>query len=379
VRWPPGVRGTGVASGIKPRGEPDLGLIVTDEPLQWAGTFTRNAAAAACVKRCRSLLGEPMRAIVVNSGNANACTGASGAAAVDTTAASAAAALSFSSDEILVASTGPIGVPLPVDLIVRALPAAVARLSKDVEPFARSILTTDRATKTSRAHAGPATVVGVAKGAAMLAPRMATMLAFLVTDAAADHDELQSHLQQAVHQTFDRVSVDACESTNDSVFLLATGAAGPVPPDRLSAALGIVCADLAEQMVRDAEGGNKLVRIRVLGAVDDVSAVSMGKAVAASALWRAAVHGADPNWGRVLAALGAADRSLNLSEVTIAVGRAIVFAGGEPCSALDAARAAMQESEITVTCTVGEGSARAEILSADLSPTYVRFNAMATT
>jgi glutamate N-acetyltransferase/amino-acid N-acetyltransferase len=368
-----------VASGIKPRDAFDLGLIVADKPLPWAGTFTHNAAAAACVRWCRSLLGGRMRALVVNSGNANACTGASGVSAVDATASGVAVALGCPEDEVLVCSTGPIGVPLPVDLILRAIPTAVSKLSEDVGPFSRAILTTDRTTKSSSATAGPATVMGVAKGAAMLAPKMATMLAFIVTDAEAEHDELQAHLQAAVHQTFDRISVDACESTNDSVFLLSTGAAGPVAPDELSAGLSFACADLAEQMVRDAEGGSKLVRIRIRGAADDSAAVAMGKAVAASALWRAAVHGGDPNWGRVLAALGAADRSLDLSGVKIAVGSEIVFAHGEPSLSLDAARAAMRADEITVTCTVGAGAAAAEILSADLSPTYVRFNALATT
>jgi glutamate N-acetyltransferase/amino-acid N-acetyltransferase len=207
---------------------------------------------------------------------------------------------------------------------------------------------------------------------------MATMLAFLVTDAALPPAELQAALQRAVARSFDRICIDACESTNDSVFLLSTGT---VPTDgaAFGDSLEIGCRELAEQMARDAEGGTKLVRITVEGAAGEAAAASLGRAVAASALWRAAVHGGDPNWGRVLAALGAADRDLNLSVVELAIGDECVFAGGAPAGSLDAAAKEMAGDEILVSCVVGDGPGTAEILSSDLSPEYVTLNAYGTT
>ena len=375
--WPLGVSSAGVASGIKSGGDLDLGLLVADRRAAWAGTFTRNAAAAACVYRNRQLLGHPARAVVVNSGNANACTGTAGEAAVEATAAAAARTLGCAPQEVLVASTGLIGVPLDVGRLIDALPAAIESLSGDPEPFATSILTTDTTTKMSRARAGDAEILGVAKGAAMLAPNMATMLAFLATDAAGDPASLQQGLRRAVEVTFNRICVDACESTNDSVICLATGRV-PTEGGALADALVAVCASLAEQIARDAEGAARLVRVGIEGAPDQNVAAALGRAVASPALWRAAAHGADPNWGRILAALGSADRSLQPSSVSVAIGPELVFAHGEPVGSRSSARRALEADDVTVTCTVGEGSGRAEILSSDLSPDYVTLNAFAT-
>ena len=379
VTWPSGVQSAGVAAGIKADGALDLGMIVTDSPVTWAGTFTKNAAAAAPVKWCRSRIGDRVRAIVVNSGNANACTGRAGESAVDSVIEAAAAAIGCAPEEVLNASTGPIGVPLATDLLVDAIPHALGSLSKDVDSFGLSILTTDTRPKTTMHDSSGAAIVGVAKGAAMLAPNMATMLAFLVTDAAIEGVELQAMLDAAVATSFDRISVDACESTNDSVFLLATGRAGAVDGDEFASELTAACADLAEQMVRDAEGGSKLVRIRVAGAADEAAAVSLGRAVAASALWRAAVHGADPNWGRVLAALGAADRGLDLNRIGLSIGDETLFVAGAPTGSLDSAAKAMAGDEFTVTCLVGDGPGEAVVLSSDLTPDYVTMNAFGTT
>ena len=374
MKLPGGFAGTGVAAGIKASGDLDLGVLVTDAPSAWAGTFTRNAAAAACVGWCRALLGGPIRAIVVNSGNANACTGAAGHAAVVATAAAAAKSIGCTSHEVLIASTGTIGVPLPTGKITDALPSAIEGLDRDAETFAHAILTTDTAPKVASTAAGDATVIGIAKGAAMLAPNMATMLAFITTDAAAPDEGLQSLLDAAVFTSFDRISIDACESTNDSVFLVASGKV-PVERSILAQAVAEVCRDLAEQMVRDAEGGSKFVRIQVTGGVDDDHAVALGRSIAASSLWRAAVNGADPNWGRVLAAMGAQDRALDPSRVTLAIGPETVFDAGEPCGSLLAAHKAMAADEFTLSCVVGEGPGTAEILSSDLSESYVRLNA----
>ena len=373
MTWPGSISSAGVASGIKDAGALDVGVLVAPAPVSWAGTFTKNAAAAACVGWCRERLGSKVRAIVVNSGNANACTGPAGRQAVESVAEAAARELGCSPDEILIASTGPIGVELPTVLVTDALGSAVASLSPSTTTFARAIITTDTHTKAASAQAGPATVVGIAKGAAMVAPNMATMLAFLVTDAAVPESDLQPLLTTAVGQSFDRISVDACESTNDSVFLLAGGTV-TCTSAQLAAAVRSVCADLAEQIVRDAEGASKFVRIQVTGARDELSAVAAGRAVAGSALWKAAMFGADPNWGRVLSSLGR-DRALDIEEVSIAIGSELVFDHGAPSGSVEAAGKAMEGDEFTVACVLGRGPGNAEVLTCDLTPDYVVLNA----
>jgi glutamate N-acetyltransferase/amino-acid N-acetyltransferase len=379
MKWVEGITSAGVACGIKPTGDLDLGLLVADESRPWAGTFTKNAAAAASVQWCRSRPGAPVRAVVVNSGNANACTGAHGVEAVQTTAEAAAKALGCSAEEILVASTGPIGVELPVEKIVSALPACADSLEGSSNTFAQAILTTDRVVKRCEVGRDGFTIAGVAKGAAMLQPNMATMLAFLTTDADLPADLLQESLNVAVARSFDRISVDACESTNDSVFLMATGRSETPSRASFEEALTTVCRDLAEQMVKDAEGGTRLVRLRIEGASDEAAAVAMGRAIAASALWRAAAHGADANWGRVIAALGAADRSLDLSELQLDVGGETLFRDGEPVGSQAAASLAMQADQFTVRCVVGPSQTSVEVLTVDLSPDYVLLNAGGTT
>ena len=377
VTWPGSITSAGVAGGIKPTGDLDVAVLVAPEPIAWTGTFTKNAAAAPCIGWCKERLGSDVRAIVVNSGNANACTGEAGRRAVRAVAEAAAHELGCAPEEVLIASTGPIGVDLPTERVTGALPHAVSALSSSAGSFAGAILTTDTTTKIAKAGAGQATVVGVAKGAAMLAPNMATMLAFLVTDAGVPDAGLRSVLDGAVGLSFDRIRVDACESTNDSVFLLATGEAA-CSADELAIAVRSVCSDLAEQMVRDAEGASKLVRIQVSGAADDRAAVRAGRAVAASALWKAALFGADPNWGRVVAALGT-DRALEIDSVSVAIGSELVFDHGSPCGSMEAAAKAMGSDELTVSCVIGTGSGTAEILTTDLTPDYVTLNAGGTT
>ena len=376
MKWPTGFASAAGSAGIKASGDSDLGVIVAEDPATWAGTFTTNAAAAASVHWSRDLLGSPVRAIVCNSGNANACTGRPGEDAVRRTARAAADAIGCKPEEVLIASTGTIGIPLPVDRIVDSLPALIDSLDGSPEPFARAILTTDTSMKVAEARAGEALVVGVAKGAAMLAPNMATMLAFITTDA--DVGDLQPVLTQAVGQSFNRISVDACESTNDSVFLVSSRRVTTSRAE-LHRAVFTVCRSLAEQMVRDAEGGSKFVRIQVSGAADDDTAARLGRAIAASALWRAAVNGADPNWGRVLAALGSIERSLDLSLVSIAIGSETLFDNGAPAGSLESAHKIMDSDDITLSCVVGSGAGRAEILSSDLSTEYVALNAQGST
>ena len=379
ARWPDGFRSAGVACGIKSEEGLDLGMLVSDVRATWAGTFTKNAAAAASVMWSKGRLGAPLRAVVVNSGNANACTGEAGREAVLLTAEGAAAALDCQPEEVAVASTGPIGVPLPVERIVRSIPAATAHLDIDPVPFATSIMTTDTKLKLAHSSAGEASVVGVAKGAAMLAPNMATMLAFIATDARVAADRLRDLLNDAVRRSFDRICVDGCESTNDSVFCLASDLV-EVDDDELGRALSSVCGSLARAMVEDAEGAAKVVVIRVEGASSEADAASLGRAVAGSNLWRAAAHGADPNWGRVVSALGSRDRDLNLARLSVAIGGVPVFEQGEPVpEALRHAAQGMTGREFEVVCRVGEGPGIATVLTSDLTPDYVKLNAEGST
>jgi glutamate N-acetyltransferase/amino-acid N-acetyltransferase len=280
---------------------------------------------------------------------------------------------------VLVASTGVIGVRLPIELIEEAVPRVITQVSDEVDAFARAILTTDTRTKTTTLQVGGATFTGVAKGAAMLAPNMATMLAFIATDATVGVESFQACLARAVELSFNRISIDACESTNDSVFAVATGRGPTVHEEGLLEALTVLCRDLALQMMSDAEGGTKVVRIQVSGARDETHAAELAHSVAASALWRAAAHGADPNWGRVVSALGQQDRTLDLAQLEIAIGPALVFDRGRPTGEVDVARKAMEASSFDLTCAVGSGPGRAEVLSADLSPEYVVENAWGTT
>ena len=375
VNWPRGFASAGTACGIKSGGALDLGVLVCEEPAVWAGTFTRNAAAAASVDWCRSRLGSQVRAIVVNSGNANACTGTAGERAVREVAIAAAGSLDCDPDDILVSSTGPIGVPLPYERITTTLPAL--ETTPSAGDFSRAIMTTDTHPKIARAAVGDAEVVGVAKGAAMLAPNMATMLAFLTTDARVAESKLATMLSHAVDVSFNRLCIDACESTNDSVFLLSSGL---VDADEATLALAVesVCRDLARQMAHDAEGGTKVVTLAIEGAADDVVATELGKAVATSVLWRAAVNGGDPNWGRVLSALGSVDRDLSLDAVELCIGDVVVFSKGEPLDAFAAAANEMAGQEFRVSCRVGDGPGSSEVVTTDLSTEYVVLNSVGT-
>lgn len=372
MKWPAGFKSAAVGAGIKPDGVLDAALLVADHPVAWAGVFTQNAASAAPVRASRKLIGHPVRGIVVNSGNANACTGSQGEAATTATIQETARVLGCSQDEILIASTGPIGVQLPVQRLVDSLPALKETLRPELRPFASAILTTDTVIKTSSSVVGGCEVTGVAKGAAMLAPNMATMLAFIATDADVRAERLQEIVARVVGRTFNRICVDSCESTNDSVFVLTSGAV-EVEEGTFESALVSVCADLAEQMVSDAEGGSHVVRIRVEGAASEDVAAGLGRAVASSALWRAAMYGADPNWGRVLAALGT-DRSIDVGAVQLAIGGETLFARGGPVGDMAVAAVAMKEPSYEVVCRVGSGPGEAQVLTTDLSPEYVTLN-----
>ena len=367
---------------------PDLGLLDVGRPVPAAiVTTTNQVRAAPCVVGVEHVAAGPVRAVIVNSGNANACTGAQGLVDARGMAAAVAEALGGDPAEVVPMSTGVIGVPLPVARIVGGVPALVAALAGDEEAaaaFARAMMTTDTRPKQAAvrigAHGASVNVAGVAKGAGMIEPAMATMLSVLVTDAELDADAAASMLRHVVDRTFNRISVDSCGSTNDTVLLLATGSAGPVPTDALAAGLEVVAADLAHAIVEDGEGVTRIANLRVSGAPDATVARGLGRAVAASALFRTALHGSDPNWGRVLAAMGASDVRFDPDRVSVAFGPVVVCRdGGAVPYDHEAAVDVLRAPEVTIDIDLGIGDASACTLVADLSAGYVEVNAEYTT
>jgi len=314
VTYPLGFTAAGVAAGLKASGGLDVALVVNDgASIAAAATFTTNRFAAAPVSWSRDVMtaakasGRAPRAVVLNSGGANACTGERGAADAAQTAAAAAGALDgVAPDEVLVCSTGLIGVPLPPPLLLAGVATAQKALSSAGGlDAARAIMTTDTHPKTARADVGGYRLGGMAKGAGMLAPGLATMLVVVTTDATLTSEAAQAALEEACAVTFNRIDSDGCMSTNDTVILLASGASGVVPDTcGFTAALTAVCQDLALQLIRDAEGASHDIAIRVTGATTEEAGLAVARAVSRSNLVKAAVFGRDPNWGRVLAAAG---------------------------------------------------------------------------
>lgn len=384
-----GVASSAVAAGIRSDGREDLALIDVGHVVTAAVTVTTNQVRAApCEVTLEHAADGRARAVLVNSGNANACTGAAGLEAARASASAVAAALGCAATDVLVLSTGVIGVPLAVERLLSAVPGLVGARREGAEAAghaAGAILTTDTVRKEAAfvVHEGDAsaTVAGLAKGAGMIEPAMATMLAVLVTDAALTPDQARDLLGRAVARTFDRISVDACGSTNDTVVLLATGTAARSPSMvALSSAVERTCASLAHAIVADGEGTAKVCRLAMVGAPDEASAASLGRAVTASALFRAALHGADPNWGRILAAMGTSPVRFDPTRVDVAIGEVTVCRGGSAAPHdRAAAAAAMVGPEVAITVDLGLGDATATLLTADLTPEYVAENAYYTT
>ncbi len=388
-----GFRAAGVACGIKASGAKDLALIVADKPCPAAGTFTTNAFAAAPVQLSRAHVADGQaRAIVANSGNANAATGTEGRANARRMAELAAQAIGCPPSEVLVCSTGRIGAQLPMDKIAAGIRAAASALRPDGwVDAAEAIRTTDKRAKHASAQmaiGGASGVVqGIAKGAGMISPCMATMLCFVATDVAVGSEALRKALRHAVVRSFNRVTVDSDTSTNDTVIALASGELGndPIRIGRsgyrqLRAGLADVCLDLARQMTRDGEGASKVAEVRVSGARSRRDAERVARAVADSPLVKTAMAGSDWNWGRVAAAVGKAGVKLDPNRVTIAVGGVIGFERGEPVPADPAiARAGLERSEVLIEVDLGAGKASATVWGSDLTPEYVRFNAEYTT
>jgi glutamate N-acetyltransferase / amino-acid N-acetyltransferase len=377
---PAGFATAGTACGIKASGDPDLSLIVADSPVPTAAMFTTSRTAAPPVVLGRRVLAAGrLRAVVVNSGCANAGTGSAGLADAEMVAAAAAEALGAQPGEILVSSTGPIGPRLPVDRIRAALPglaAAAGRTSDHALLAARGIMTTDSVPKLAdHEAAGGWRVGGMAKGAGMVRPDLATMLAFVTTDAIVDAGELDAVLRGAADATFNCLNLDGCQSTNDTVLLMASGAAGVRPdPTEFEAAVTEVCRALSRLMATDAEGASKVVDLSVRGAPGDREARALAMAVADSSLVRASFYGADPNWGRVLAALGTAGVDLDPDAVDIAYQGVPVAAGGVGIGTDENLVSELLAGDFTVDVVVGKGPGAASVVTTDLTPDYVRFN-----
>jgi glutamate N-acetyltransferase / amino-acid N-acetyltransferase len=380
VTAPAGFRAAGVTAGLKPSGKPDVALVVNDGPLQVAaGVFTSNRVVAAPVVWSRQAVADGVAtAVVLNSGGANACTGPEGFGDTHRTAEHVAEVLGTSAGDVLVCSTGLIGERLPMDLLLPGVGAAAAALAPEGGPdAATAIMTTDTVSKTAAVAGDGWTVGGMAKGAGMLAPGLATMLVVLTTDAVVTAEQADAALRAATRTTFDRVDSDGCMSTNDTVLLLASGASGVTPdPEAFAAAVAAASADLARQLVADAEGASHDIAVTVTGATSEEAAVAVARAVTRSNLFKAAVFGNDPNWGRVLAAVGTVPEDVApydaaLLDVSIN-GVQVCRAGGvgEPRDLVDLAAA----REVRVDVDLHAGDATATIWTNDLTHDYVHEN-----
>ena len=389
MKLPAGYSAAGVACGLKPSGNLDVGLLVSDQPAAAAGVFTTNRVQAAPVQLTRRHVRRgSARAIVANAGNANACTGKKGYADARAMAEQTARALGLTKERVLVNSTGIIGVPLDMGKIAQGIADASSALSMDGgDDFARAIMTTDTRPKTAEATLGAARITGFAKGAGMIAPEMATLLAFVVTDAPIERGLLVDALNDSTGRTFNSISVDGCRSTNDTVLVLANGAAGgdPIGLDHAQAgafrdALREVCASLARQIVEDGEGATKVVSIVVDGATNVREARRAAGTVADSVLLRCALNGADPNWGRVLAALGTSGIPFDPNIVDVWLGGQLLCENGATGPGDPAkASAALMDRDVEVRIALKRGDATATVLTNDLSAEYVRINAEYTT
>jgi glutamate N-acetyltransferase/amino-acid N-acetyltransferase len=389
VTAPSGFRASGLHCGIKASGKPDLSLIVSDVPASAAGVFTTNLAKAAPVYLCQDHLASSRghaTAIITNSGCANACTGPQGEADAGEMARLAAAALGCDPTHVLVASTGVIGVNLKMDKIRAGVPQAVAALDANGgAAAARAIMTTDPFPKEDAVEvatpSGAFRVGGMAKGSGMIEPRLATMLGYLTTDAAVDPAMLSRALTEASRYTFNAITVDGEPSTNDCVFALANGASGVSIDEQrypdLVEGLRAVAHELALGVVRGGEGATKVIAITVTGAASDADAWMAARAIANSPLVKTAVHGGDPNWGRLVAAAGRSGAAFVLAGARVQIGSLVLFENGRPFDDL-APQAAdyLTGTDLQIEVNLGTGgNDRATVWTCDLSADYVKINA----
>jgi glutamate N-acetyltransferase / amino-acid N-acetyltransferase len=379
VTGPRGFRASGVIAGIRTGEGPDLALVVNDGPQHAAaGVFTRNKVKAAPVLWSEQVLATGhLRAVVLNAGNANACTGPEGFQTTHATAEKAAELLGCGAVEVAVCSTGLIGAQLPRDNVLDGVAAAHAALGADTAAglaAATAVMTTDTVAKEAE-HADPAgwRIGGFTKGAGMIAPSMATMLTVVTTDAVLDAPALDAALRPAVRVSFDRLDIDGSMSTNDTVLLLASGASGVVPDaETFGAALTGLCKDMARQMQADAEGVTKRITVRVTGAATEDDAVTVARTVARDSLVKTALFGSDPNWGRIAAAVGYADAAVDPDRLDVRINGVLLCRGG--VAAGDRADADLKGADVLVEVALGLGDGAAEILTTDLSHGYVEEN-----
>ncbi|MFZ3556242.1 bifunctional glutamate N-acetyltransferase/amino-acid acetyltransferase ArgJ [Streptomyces sp. BH055] len=371
-----GFQAAGIAAGIKDSGNPDLALVVNRGPrLAAAGVFTSNRVKAAPVLWSEQVLkGGTVSAVVLNSGGANACTGPKGFQDTHATAEKVAEVLELNAGEVAVASTGLIGELLPMGKVLPGVDKAASQLSEHGgEKAAIAIKTTDSVHKTA-VHQGEGwTVGGMAKGAGMLAPGLATMLVVLTTDADLDTETLDKALRDATRVTFDRVDSDGCMSTNDTVLLLASGAAEVTPEyEEFANAVRLVCDDLGRQLIGDAEGASKDIKVEVINAASEDEAVEVGRSIARNNLLKCAIHGEDPNWGRVLSAIGTTKATFEPDELNVAINGVWVCKNGGVGEDRD--KVDMRYREVVVTADLAAGTESATIWTNDLTADYVHEN-----
>ncbi|MGW7382205.1 bifunctional glutamate N-acetyltransferase/amino-acid acetyltransferase ArgJ [Streptomyces sp. NPDC054794] len=371
-----GFTAAGIAAGIKENGNPDLALVVNNGPRRAAaGVFTSNRVKAAPVLWSEQVMKSgQVSAVVLNSGGANACTGPKGFQDTHATAEKVADVLGRGPIEVAVCSTGLIGVLLPMDRLLPGVETAAAQLSEHGgEKAAIAIKTTDTVHKTSVVTRDGWTVGGMAKGAGMLAPGLATMLVVLTTDADVDNDVLDRALRAATKVTFDRVDSDGCMSTNDTVLLLASGAAGVTPEyTEFAEAVRQVCDDLGRQLVRDAEGASKDIKVEVINAATEDDAVEVGRSIARNNLLKCALHGEDPNWGRVLSAIGTTAAAFEPDRLNVAINGVWVCKNGGVGE--DREKVDMRYREVHIVADLAAGAETATIWTNDLTADYVHEN-----
>ncbi len=371
-----GFTAAGIAAGIKENGNPDLALVVNNGPrLAAAGVFTSNRVKAAPVLWSEQVLkGGLVSAVVLNSGGANACTGPKGFQDTHATAEKVADTLGLNAGEVAVASTGLIGLLLPMDKLLAGVESAAGQLSEHGgEKAAIAIKTTDSVHKTAVAGKDGWTVGGMAKGAGMLAPGLATMLVVLTTDADVDSEQLDKALRAATRTTFDRVDSDGCMSTNDTVLLLASGASQVTPEyAEFAEAVRAVCDDLGQQLIRDAEGASKDIKVEVVNAASEDDAVEVGRSIARNNLLKCAIHGEDPNWGRVLSAIGTTRAAFEPDQLNVAINGVWVCKNGGVGEDRDLVD--MRYREVHIVADLAAGTETATIWTNDLTADYVHEN-----
>jgi len=391
VFLPKGFKFSAVTAGIKASGKPDLALIVADPRTSAAALFTRNLVFAAPIEVGRACLANTrnrVRAVIVNSGNANCATGRQGIRDCRRVCAETASLLNLKPAEIFPSSTGIIGVPLPVEKITTQLKVLISSAGPSLEylrRFSDAILTTDSEPKLASVplRSGRGAITGIAKGSGMIHPQLATMLVYLMTDVVAKPAELKAALREACEDTFNVISIDGDTSTNDTVLLLASGASG-IPYQwvrkEFDRALLEVCRSLAEQIVADGEGVQHVVRLRIEQATNRTEALQIARAISHSLLVKTAFAGADPNWGRILAAIGRSGVPIQPNKVSIYIGAQMVCRGAVACGFdKDAAHAELSKPECNIVVRLGAGKASLQFLTTDLTEEYVRVNSQYST